>query len=198
MSAGIHGDSARTLVCDVIIDPISPPRSGFKKHRSKLKHFRRKDRTARSSEYQDLEDAPPPPPPLPPRTMDMLIPATVSRTSTAGTESTTATGSIFGDDSTTGTPTNAHSHMITFTTMVGHVSSEDVGSVRQFLHAPMKCICWNTATQKGELPVLITFQVQMIRQETASFWKHTLQREVAILSPCQHGLKMLRQRWTET
>ena len=130
--------------------------------------------------------------------MDMLIPATVSRISTAGTESTTATGSIFGDDSTTGTPTNAHSHMITFTTMVGHVSSEDVGSVRQFLHAPMKCICWNTATQKGELPVLITFQVQMIRQETASFWKHTLQREVAILSPCQHGLKMLRQRWTET
>ena len=32
MSAGIHGDSARTLVCDVIIDPISPPRSGFMKH----------------------------------------------------------------------------------------------------------------------------------------------------------------------
>jgi len=60
--------------------------------------------------------------------MDMLIPATVSRTSAAGTESTTATGSIFGDDSTTGTPTNAHSHTITFTTMVGHVSSEDVGS----------------------------------------------------------------------
>ena len=32
MSAGIHGDSACTLVCDVIVDPISPPRSGFKKH----------------------------------------------------------------------------------------------------------------------------------------------------------------------
>jgi len=65
--------------------------------------------------------------------MDMLIPATVSRTSTAGTESTTVddvvvTGSVFGDDSTTGTPSSAHSHIITFRAMTDRDSSDNVGS----------------------------------------------------------------------
>ena len=62
----------------------------------------------------------------------MFIPAAVSSTSTGGTESTTvddniATDSVFGDDGTTGTPTNAHSHIITFTAITENVSFEDVG-----------------------------------------------------------------------
>ena len=42
MSACIHGDSARTLVCDVMIDPISPPRSGFKKHSKQAEALQKK------------------------------------------------------------------------------------------------------------------------------------------------------------
>ena len=98
---------------------------------SKLKHSRRKDRTARNSADQDLEDALPPPP-LPPRTTDMFIPATVSSTSTAGTESTTVenviiTDSVFGDDGTTGTPTNALCHIFSFTSITENAFSENIG-----------------------------------------------------------------------
>ena len=70
----------------------------------------------------DLEDALPPPP-IPPYTIDMFIPATVSSTSTASSESTTVddvivTGSVFGDDSVNGTPNMAHCRTITFTATI--------------------------------------------------------------------------------
>ena len=129
-SYSILGDNICMLACDhdnVTVFPIFPPCVG-QVLISKLKHSRRKDRTARNSADQDLEDAPPPPP-LPPRTTDMFIPATVSSTSTAGTESTTVenviiTDSVFGDDGTTGTPTNALCHIFSFTSIT---ENENIG-----------------------------------------------------------------------
>jgi len=66
----------------------------------------------------DLEDALPPPP-IPPYTTDMFIPATVSSTSTASTESTTVddvivTDSVFAN----GTSNMAHCRTITFTATI--------------------------------------------------------------------------------
>ena len=59
----------------------------------------------------------------------MFIPATVSSTSTASSESTTVddvivTGSVFGDDSVNGTPNMAHCRTITFTATIESTNSD--------------------------------------------------------------------------
>jgi len=87
----------------------------------------------------------------PPHTMGMLIPATVIHTSAAGTESTTigdtvVTGSVFGDDGTTGTPTNAHTHTITFTAMTDKDSSDNVGSASPIPQHTNEMCFWEKRT----------------------------------------------------
>ena len=83
--------------------------------------------------HEDMEDGVLPPP-LPPHTSDMYIPATVSSTSTASTQSTSldddaaVTDSVFGDDSMTGTPIQTHLRTITFTATIENVSDVDVDS----------------------------------------------------------------------
>ena len=92
-----------------------------------------KDNKSRDEALEDLEDGVLPPP-IPPHTSDMYISATVSSTSTASTQSTSldddtaVTDSVFGDDSMTGTPIQAHLRTITFTATIENVSGVDVDS----------------------------------------------------------------------
>ena len=108
------------------------------KKRSRQKRRRQERRTKKKSkdkksQEEDLENGELPPP-IPPHTSDVYISATVSSTSTASTQSTTldddtaVTDSVFGDDSMTGTPIQAHLRTITFTATIENVSGVDLVS----------------------------------------------------------------------
>jgi len=108
----------------------------------------------------DLEVALPPPP-IPPYTTDMFIPATVSSTSTASTESTTiddtiVTDSVFGDDSANGTPNMAHCRTITFTATIESTNSDLAPPIpprtnRMYILEHQSSACAKTVPLSGSL-----------------------------------------------
>ena len=155
-----------------VISYFLPPGQVAKIIIKKFKYTWRKSKTPQSSEDQDVESTLPPPP-IPPRTTDMFIAATVSSTSTAGTESTTVddvivTDSVLMDVGTTNTPTNAHCHTITLRAMNENFSSGSAPLIPP--HTNEMYLLKDNSSEWGT-PVLNTSHVQMTREEIASFWR---------------------------
>ena len=113
-------------------DNVSVKKISRQKRQRQERKNKKKSKNKKSRD-KDLEDGVLPPP-IPPHTSDMYIPATVSSTSTASTQSTSldddtaVTDSVFGDNSMTGTPIQAHIRTITFTATIENVPGVDVDS----------------------------------------------------------------------